>query len=102
MLLHKLLPTLTHRWYPYIIRLWSSLLSPILSLFLAVPINDKDYIIFGGSDAPTVLGVLYSIGAVIEGNRIYISFLDVPRSNVGWSERTFAGDNHTTNNKRQQ
>jgi phenylpyruvate tautomerase len=24
-------------------------------------------------------------------NRIYINFFDVPRANVGWSRRTFAG-----------
>lgn len=67
--------------------------------------------IFGGSDAPTALGCLYSIGAIgMESNgqitaavtdllapfgvdeaRIYINFFDMPRANVGWSRRTFAG-----------
>ena len=79
--------------------------------FLAVSINDKADVIFGGSDAPTALGVMYSIGAIgmenngkltkavteilfdfgVEPNRIYINFFDMPRANVGWSERTFAG-----------
>lgn len=67
--------------------------------------------IFGGSDDPTALGCLYSIGAIaMESNgaitkdvtellepyglvesRIYINFFDMERSNVGWSKRTFAG-----------
>jgi phenylpyruvate tautomerase len=68
-------------------------------------------VIFAGSDAPTALGCLYSIGAIaqesngaitsdvtdllqdfgVEENRIYINFFDMPRANVGWSRRTFAG-----------
>jgi phenylpyruvate tautomerase len=67
--------------------------------------------IFGGSDAPTALGCMYSIGAIsqksnggitndvtdllepfgVEEDRIYINFFDVPRANVGWSRCTFAG-----------
>lgn len=67
--------------------------------------------IFGGSNAPTALACMYSIGAIaqksnggitsdvtdllepfgIEQDRIYINFFDVPRANVGWSRRTFAG-----------
>ena len=67
--------------------------------------------IFGGSDDPTALGCLYSIGAIgqqsngaiqaavtdllepygVTENRIYINFFDVPRANVGWSRKTFAG-----------
>lgn len=63
------------------------------------------------SDAPTALGCLYSIGAIaqesnggiqndvtdllevfgVKEDRIYINFFDVPRANVGWSRRTFAG-----------
>ena len=74
-------------------------------------INDKSDVIFGGSDAPTALGCLYSIGSIgqssngaitnaitdllepygVTENRIYINFFDVPRANVGWSRRTFAG-----------
>ena len=77
----------------------------------AVSITDKASVIFGGSDAPTALGCLYSIGAIAQGSngqitaavtdalapfgvdedRIYINFFDVPRANVGWSRRTFAG-----------
>ena len=78
---------------------------------LAVSITDKADVIFGGSDAPTALACMYSIGAIaVESNggitsdvtdlleplgvaadRIYINFFDVPRANVGWSRKTFAG-----------
>ena len=67
--------------------------------------------IFGGSDAPTALGCMYSLGAIsqtsngaitsdvtdllepfgITEDRIYINFFDVPRANIGWCRRTFAG-----------
>lgn len=67
--------------------------------------------IFAGSPDPTALGTMYSIGAIakesngaitkavtdelesfgIAENRIYINFFDMPRANVGWSRRTFAG-----------
>ena len=67
--------------------------------------------IFGGTDAPTALGSLYSIGAIsmenngaIQGHvtdalepygvladRIYINFFDMPRANVGWNRKTFGG-----------
>ena len=77
----------------------------------AVSITDKADVIFGGSDEPTALGVVYSIGAIgtesngaitkditdlleplgVAENRIYINFFDMPRANVGWSRRTFAG-----------
>mmetsp|Transcript_14088 Transcript_14088/g.32621 ORF Transcript_14088/g.32621 Transcript_14088/m.32621 type:complete len:85 (-) Transcript_14088:1339-1593(-) len=77
----------------------------------AVSINDKADVIFGGTDEPAALGCLYSIGAIsaesnggvtkdvtdliepfgVAENRIYINFFDVPRANVGWSRRTFAG-----------
>jgi phenylpyruvate tautomerase len=76
-----------------------------------VAIHDKSDVIFGGSDDPTALGCLYSIGSIgqssngaitnaitdllepygVAENRIYINFFDVPRANVGWSRRTFAG-----------
>jgi phenylpyruvate tautomerase len=77
--------------------------------FLAVCINDKADMIFAGSDEPTALGCMYSIGAiakesngaiqkavtdlleVVDEGRIYINFFDVPRANVGWSRSTFAG-----------
>mmetsp|Transcript_14087 Transcript_14087/g.32615 ORF Transcript_14087/g.32615 Transcript_14087/m.32615 type:complete len:165 (-) Transcript_14087:1339-1833(-) len=79
--------------------------------YIAVSINDKADVIFGGTDEPAALGCLYSIGAIsaesnggvtkdvtdliepfgVAENRIYINFFDVPRANVGWSRRTFAG-----------
>ena len=78
---------------------------------LAVSISDKADVIFGGSDAPTALACMYSIGAIamesnggitsdvtdllepfgVTSDRIYINFFDVPRANVGWSRKTFAG-----------
>lgn len=84
---------------------------PSQSKLIAVSINDKAAVIFGGSDDPTALGCLYSIGSIaMESNgaitkevtdllepfglaedRIYINFFDMPRANVGWSRRTFAG-----------
>ena len=77
----------------------------------AVSITDNASVIFGGSDAPTALAGLYSIGSIameangaitkdvtdllepfgLDEDRIYINFFDVPRANVGWSRRTFAG-----------
>jgi len=79
--------------------------------YVAVSITDKADVIFGGSDAPTALGNLYSIGAIakesngkitsdvtdllepfgVKEDRIYINFFDVPRANIGWNRRTFAG-----------
>ncbi|CAB9507248.1 Macrophage migration inhibitory factor [Seminavis robusta] len=79
--------------------------------YIAVSINDKASVIFGGTDEPTALGCLYSIGAIaqesngkiqtsvtdllepfgVSESRIYINFFDMPRANVGWSRRTFAG-----------
>ena len=64
-----------------------------------------------GSDAPCALGNLYSIGSIsmesngkiqssvtdfleefgLEQDRMYINFFDMPRANVGWNRRTFAG-----------
>lgn len=78
------------------------------SISLAVSIHDKADVIFGGSDEPTALGCLYSIGSIaMESNgaitaavteelgvppaRIYINFFDMPRANVGWNGKTFAG-----------
>jgi phenylpyruvate tautomerase len=77
----------------------------------AVSINDNASVIFGGSDEPAALGCMYSIGAIaqesngsiqksvtdllepfgVDEGRIYINFFDVPRANVGWKRRTFAG-----------
>lgn len=79
--------------------------------YIAVSINDNADVIFAGSDAPTALGCMYSIGAIamesngkitasvsdlleeygVDAARIYINFFDMPRANVGWSKRTFAG-----------
>jgi len=79
--------------------------------WIAVSIVDNASVIFGGSDAPCALGTMYSIGCIaMESNggltsdvtdllepfgvaesRIYINFFDMPRANVGWSRRTFAG-----------
>jgi phenylpyruvate tautomerase len=67
--------------------------------------------IFGGSDAPLALGCVYSIGAVgmesngaitkavsdllsaygVAADRVYVNFFDMPRANVGWNGKTFAG-----------
>jgi phenylpyruvate tautomerase len=76
-----------------------------------VAIHDKSDVIFGGSESPTALGCMYSIGSIgqssngaitnaitdvlepygVAENRIYINFFDLPRANVGWSRQTFAG-----------
>jgi phenylpyruvate tautomerase len=76
-----------------------------------VSITDKASVIFGGTDDPAALGCLYSIGGIaqesngaiqtavtdllephgVAENRIYINFFDMPRANVGWSRKTFAG-----------
>ena len=67
--------------------------------------------IFGGTDAPAALGTLYSIGGIskesnsqiqsavtdqleafgVAEDRIYITFFDIDRANIGWRRRTFAG-----------
>jgi phenylpyruvate tautomerase len=79
--------------------------------YVGVSITDNASVIFGGSDEPCALGNLYSIGSIaMESNgmiqaavtdllepfglnesRMYINFFDMPRANVGWSRRTFAG-----------
>eukprot|EP00586_Coscinodiscus_wailesii_P016823 CAMPEP_0172507592 /NCGR_PEP_ID=MMETSP1066-20121228/204922_1 /TAXON_ID=671091 /ORGANISM="Coscinodiscus wailesii, Strain CCMP2513" /LENGTH=129 /DNA_ID=CAMNT_0013285185 /DNA_START=175 /DNA_END=564 /DNA_ORIENTATION=+ len=79
--------------------------------YIAVAINDGVSMIFGGSDAPTALGIYCSLGSIskeINGgitkdvteilepfgltqDRIYINFFDVERSNCGWNKKTFAG-----------
>lgn len=78
---------------------------------LSVMIDDNASMIWGGEERPCALGCLYSIGAIgIESNghitagvseclrpygvaqeNIYINFFDVPRANVGWNGKTFAG-----------
>lgn len=77
----------------------------------AVCITDKASMVFGGSDAPTALGCVYSLGGInmanngkiqagvtdvlekygVAENRIYINFFDMPRDCVGWNRATFAG-----------
>ncbi|VEU33890.1 unnamed protein product [Pseudo-nitzschia multistriata] len=79
--------------------------------YIGVSITDNASVIFGGSDKPCALGNLYSIGAIsmenngqmqskitdileefgLKEDRMYINFWDMPRANVGWSRRTFAG-----------
>lgn len=76
-----------------------------------VSISDDVSLIFGGTDAPAALGCVYSIGAIgkesngqiqssvtdllepfgVSESRMYINFFDMPRANVGWSRKTFAG-----------
>lgn len=80
-------------------------------LYTAVSITDNAPVIFGGSDSPAALGCLYSIGSIgvesngaiqtavteqlegfgLDASRIYINFFDMPRANVGWNKKTFAG-----------
>ncbi len=77
----------------------------------AVSIRDKEDMIFGGSDAPAALGCVYSLGSIslesngsmmksfagllepfgVSADRMYVNFFDMPRENVGWNGRTFAG-----------
>jgi phenylpyruvate tautomerase len=77
----------------------------------AVSITDQAAVIFGGTDDPTALGCLYSIGGIsatsngaitaavsdllqphgVDPARVYIQFFDMPRANVGWNRSTFAG-----------
>lgn len=79
--------------------------------YVAVCVNDKLDLIWGGEPTPCALGVLYSIGSIgkesngklmaqlsalleplgVPKDRIYVNFFDVPRENVGWNGATFAG-----------
>ena len=79
--------------------------------YVAICITDNACMCFGGSDAPTALGCVYSLGSInMENNskiqagvadalsgfavpedRIYINFFDMPRECVGWKRATFAG-----------
>jgi phenylpyruvate tautomerase len=76
-----------------------------------VAINDKASVIFAGTDAPTALGTMCSIGSIamesngaitaavcdallpfgVDPGRVYVNFFDVPRANMGWNRKTFAG-----------
>lgn len=79
--------------------------------YVGVAITDNASLVFGGTDEPAALGCVYSIGAIstesnggitsdvteqlepfgLDAGRIYINFFDMPRANVGWNKRTFAG-----------
>ena len=69
---------------------------------------EPSQMLFGGSHEPCMLGTFTSIGCInvdnnsalqkklteifsIPGDRIYISYVDVERANMGWSGKTFAG-----------
>ena len=99
-------------WLLWLLLLLSSLDIYIYTSVSAVSITDQASLVFGGSEDPAALGVLYSIGAIgkesngaitkavtdllcddfgVAENRIYLNFFDMPRANVGWSRRTFAG-----------
>uniref|UniRef100_A0A5S6QL37 L-dopachrome isomerase n=1 Tax=Trichuris muris TaxID=70415 RepID=A0A5S6QL37_TRIMR len=78
--------------------------------YVAVHINGGQKMTFGGSDGPAGFGQLLSIGGVggernrshsaklfkhitdnlgIPGNRMYINFVDMRGSDVGWNGTTF-------------
>uniref|UniRef100_A0A0G4F999 L-dopachrome isomerase n=1 Tax=Chromera velia CCMP2878 TaxID=1169474 RepID=A0A0G4F999_9ALVE len=78
--------------------------------YVCVAINDKVSMIWGGEETPCALGSLNSLGGInlqnnkamqaqiseilaeyIPADRIYITYTDVPRENMGWSGRTFGG-----------
>ena len=42
-----------------------------------------------GSIQNSVTDLLEPFG--VDANRIYINFFDMPRANVGWNRKTFAG-----------
>jgi phenylpyruvate tautomerase len=91
------------------------LIHTFLSMFFvyqtAVFVKDNADMLFGGSDAPTALGNLYSLGAInlknnsklqnaitdllepygVDQSRIYINFFDLERENIGWNRATFGG-----------
>jgi phenylpyruvate tautomerase len=79
--------------------------------YVAVCAMDDVDIVWGGSDAPCALCAVTSLGAInlennrnlsaelcellaefgIPGDRVYITFTDVPRENMGYDGATFAG-----------
>jgi phenylpyruvate tautomerase len=79
--------------------------------YVAVCAMDKLDLVFGGSDAPCALCSVVSIGSInlannkalsaelcellgefgIDGKRIYITFDDYARENLGYDGATFAG-----------
>lgn len=77
--------------------------------FVCVSLNyvDASQMCFGGSHEPCLLGTLTSIGCInaqnnanfqkkfteifgIAGDRMYISYVDIARENIGWNGKTFA------------
>lgn len=79
--------------------------------YVAVHVQDKQDVIWGGSDEPCALCKVFSLGSInlannkklteevsklladfdIPANRIYINFFDIPRENCGYNGATFAG-----------
>ena len=79
--------------------------------YIAIAVNDGVDIIWAGEETPCALGVVYSLGAInrennakvtasltdllaefgVPADRIYINFFDVPRENMGYNGKTFAG-----------
>lgn len=78
---------------------------------LVITFDDKANLIFGGTEAPAVLGNMYSLGTSnqetngkvtaavtdllqefgLDETRIYINFHFMEMANMGWSRKTFAG-----------
>ena len=79
--------------------------------YVAIAILDKQSIIWGGEDTPCMLGTLNSLGSIslennravmekitelyephgVKADRIYITFNDIARENMGYNGKTFAG-----------
>lgn len=78
--------------------------------YVAVSINSGVDMIWGGESTPCALGTLTSLGGInlennkaiqmaitaalsakIRADRIYITYMDVARENMGWDGKTFAG-----------
>lgn len=79
--------------------------------YVAIAVQDKQDIIWGGSDEPCALCKVISLGSInkenngaltkeitalladfkVPPNRIYVNFFDLERQNVGYNGATFAG-----------
>jgi len=79
--------------------------------YVAICVQDKLDIIWGGSDSPCALCKVFSLGSInlennraltqeisglladfdVPANRIYVNFFDLERQNVGYNGATFAG-----------
>jgi phenylpyruvate tautomerase len=79
--------------------------------FIAVAVNDGVSMMWNENESPCALGTMTSIGGInlennkalqlkfeellachaITGDRIYITYVDVERQNIGWNGKTFAG-----------